>query len=311
MHWGRSWICAVTVLGVVGAASANAAHPVLRRQDSSSSAQVSTSPSPAPSSPLTGSSTQNDQSMQLPTSTNNPSSKPSSTNPTSTQSPSTFTTSVMPSATLPANANITALLSAGEDDLTLPLTPAITPALSVAGVILIITGTVYALIGIKSRWLQIFLSAAYLTSLCITVLIVYVMNPPISNAVQGAYFVGACVPALILGGGSLIFQDITEGLGCIVGGFCLSMWILTLKAGGSITSTSGKAIFIGVFCVVCLGLAFSRHTRYYGLIGSTSFGGATVIVLGIDCFSQAGLKEFWLYIWGMWLCSPPFSDWNP
>lgn len=156
--------------------------------------------------------------------------------------------------------------------------------------------------------MQIFLSAAYLTSVCITVLIVYVMNPPISNAVQGAYFVGACVPALILGGGSLIFQDLTEGLGCIVGGFCVSMWILTLKAGGLITSTGGKAIFIGVFCAACFGLALSRHTRYYGLMGSTSFGGATIIVLGIDCFSQAGLKEFWLYIWGTYhTAQPPVS----
>ncbi|MCJ1248171.1 hypothetical protein MMC30_005388 [Trapelia coarctata] len=296
MHWGRSWACAVTVLAAIGTGSANA---ILPRQDSSSSVQVSISASPAPSSTLTASSTQNGKSTQTPASTNPSQSHPTSTNPTTTRSPSTFTTSVMPSATVPGSVNITELLAAGEDDTKLPLTPTITPALSVAGVILIITGIVYAVIGIKNRWIQIFLSAAYLTSLCITVLIAYVMNPPISNAVQGAYFVGVCVPALILGGGSLIFQDITEGLGCIVGGFCVSMWILTLKAGGSITSTSGKAIFIGIFCVTYFALALSRHTRYYGLIGSTSFGGATVIVLGIDCFSQAGLKEFWLYIWAL------------
>ncbi|UKZ77756.1 hypothetical protein TrVFT333_005482 [Trichoderma virens FT-333] len=30
-----------------------------------------------------------------------------------------------------------------------------------------------------------------------------------------------------------------------------------------------------------------------------SFGGATVIVLGIDCYSRAGLKEFWAYIWNL------------
>ncbi|UKZ51929.1 hypothetical protein TrVGV298_005696 [Trichoderma virens] len=30
-----------------------------------------------------------------------------------------------------------------------------------------------------------------------------------------------------------------------------------------------------------------------------SFGGATVIVLGIDSYSRAGLKEFWAYIWNL------------
>lgn len=35
----------------------------------------------------------------------------------------------------------------------LPLTPTLTPALSVAGVILMLTGVVYALIGIKNTWL--------------------------------------------------------------------------------------------------------------------------------------------------------------
>ena len=123
------------------------------------------------------------------------------------------------------------------------------------------------------------------------------MNTPVSNGVQAAYFVAVLIPGLIVGGGALVFKDLTEGLGCIVGGFSLSMWILVLKDGGVIPSTAGKAIFIGVLCAVFLGLSFSRTTRAYTLIASTSIGGATAIVLGVDCFSRAGLKEFWLYIW--------------
>ena len=181
---------------------------------------------------------------------------------------------------------------------TLPLTPTITPALSVAGVLLILSGTVYALIGIKIREIQIFLSAAYLSSLSITVLIIYVMSLPVSNGIQAAYFAGVLVPALIIGGGALIFRDFTEGLGCVIGGFCVAMWILVLKAGGVIASTAGKTIFIAVLCIGFFALSFSHRTRSYALIGSTSFAGATAIVLGIDCVSRAGLKEFWLYIWG-------------
>jgi hypothetical protein len=35
------------------------------------------------------------------------------------------------------------------------------------------------------------------------------------------------------------------------------------------------------------------------LIGSTAFSGATALTLGIDCFSRAGLKEFWFYLWNL------------
>lgn len=125
------------------------------------------------------------------------------------------------------------------------------------------------------------------------------MNPPVSNAVQGAYFVGVFMSGLIFGGGALVFKEVTEGLGCLLGGFCLSMWFLTLKSGGLITNTGGKAIFIAVFCVVCWSFSFSHYTRAYGLMFSTSFAGSTAFVLGIDCFSRGGLKEFWIYIWGL------------
>ena len=164
---------------------------------------------------------------------------------------------------------------------------------------MIVSGAFYTLIGIKTQRLHIFFSSTYLVALAVTVLIEYVMHPPVSNGVQGAYFVAACLTGLVFGAISIIFADVTEGLGCFLGGFCLAMWFLVLKEDGLITSTAGKAIFIGCFTVGIFGLYISRFTRIYGLIGSTSFAGATVIVLGIDCFSRAGLKEFWLYIWSM------------
>ena len=107
----------------------------------------------------------------------------------------------------------------------------------------------------------------------------------------------AIMPGIILGALAVIFKDITEGFACFVGGFCLSMWFLVLRSGGLITSEAGKVIFIALLTAGAFLLYISHHTRPYGLIGSTSFGGATVIVLGTDCFSRAGLKEFWVYIW--------------
>ncbi|KAI5276792.1 hypothetical protein E4T47_00514 [Aureobasidium subglaciale] len=46
----------------------------------------------------------------------------------------------------------------------------------------------------------------------------------------------------------------------------------------------------------CVPLYFQK-TRDPALIISSAFSGATALVLGIDCFSRAGLKEFWVYTW--------------
>lgn len=124
------------------------------------------------------------------------------------------------------------------------------------------------------------------------------MNPPVSDAVQGGYLVAVFFTGAILGGIALVFREITEGLGCLLGGFCIGMWLLTLKSGGLVSNGGAKVGFIIAFAVAFYCLSFSHYTRSYGLIVCTAFSGATALVLGIDCFSRAGLKEFWLYIWG-------------
>lgn len=168
-----------------------------------------------------------------------------------------------------------------------------------AGIILMLTGAVYTLIGIKNRWVNCFFSTAYITAVGITVLIVYLMNVPVSRAIQGAYVVAATLSGCALGAASLIFKELTEGLGCALGGFCLSMWFLCLAPGGLLHDTLGRSIFISCFSVVGFSFYFSRYTRDWAMIILMSFGGATAIVLGIDCYSRAGLKEFWAYVWNL------------
>lgn len=179
----------------------------------------------------------------------------------------------------------------------LPLQPRATVAFGFGGALLIITGTLLAFVGIQHKLLYICLSTVYLVCLSITVLIIYVMNPPVSDGVQGAYLVGIVVPGLIFGGGAMVFSNLTEGLGCMLGGFTLSMWLLCLKAGGLLTNTTSIVIFICVFSAVVFSTAYVNLFQPYTLIFSLAFSGATAIVLGIDCFSRAGLKEFWVYIW--------------
>ncbi|KAI1114776.1 hypothetical protein F5Y14DRAFT_152692 [Nemania sp. NC0429] len=181
----------------------------------------------------------------------------------------------------------------------LPIQPRLTPGWGIAGAILLISGVTYTLVGIKNAWLYTFFSAAFLSGLSVTVLVVYVMIPPVPVAIEGAYVVAAVVTGLILGGAATVFQEITEGLGCLLGGFSVAMWLLTLKPGGLLPSTPAKAIFIAAFSAGSYGFYFSRHTRPYALMGLMAFAGATVTVIGIDCFSRAGLKEFWAYIWNL------------
>lgn len=164
---------------------------------------------------------------------------------------------------------------------------------------MLITGGTYALVGIKNRWIHTFFSTAYTGALGIAVLIVYVMNVPVGNALQGGYVAAVVLSGCAFGAASVFFKELTEGLGCALGGFCISMWLLCLTPGGLLKPVPSKAIFIACFTLVAFAFYFSRYTRDWALISMISFAGATIVVLGIDCFSRAGLKEFWAYVWDL------------
>ncbi|KAJ6263990.1 hypothetical protein Dda_0129 [Drechslerella dactyloides] len=179
----------------------------------------------------------------------------------------------------------------------LPYQPPLTPAFAFAGFLLMAAGVPYTLAGVRHKQIHIFLSTCLLASLGVTVLIIYVMNPPVSNTLQGGYVAAAAVTGLILGGLAIIFPEVTEILACVLGGFCLAQWFLVLKPGGLVQGGYQKIIFILAFSIGLFCLALHHVTRPYGMIFSIAFSGATATVLGIDFFSKAGLKEFWLYIW--------------
>ncbi|KAF2128636.1 hypothetical protein P153DRAFT_376739 [Dothidotthia symphoricarpi CBS 119687] len=276
------FLCLQLVVGVP--------HSAVRRQNESESPTTTETGLSRSSSSITPS--QTSASLQT---VSDSSSSAARTSVRSSSSVPAVTTSYATTSTAP-----TSSASAAVDSQTLlPYQPKLTPAMGISGVVLILTGIVYATIGFKNKWIYVFGSAAYLSALAVTVLIIYLMSPPVTNAIEGAFFVAAFITGMICGGVSLVFSDITEGFGCLLGGFCLSMWFLSLKAGGLIASTTGRAIFIGCMSAGGYSLSFSHYTRNYGLIASISFSGATATVLGIDCLSSTGWKEFWLYLWNL------------
>ncbi|CAD0041206.1 unnamed protein product, partial [Aureobasidium pullulans] len=196
-------------------------------------------------------------------------------------------------------------------DNVLPLAPVLTPAFGVAGAILIITGSAFCFVGKTAN--RSFVH--HLTIVCLLIndcrlygllswtysfgLGVTTANLPVSHGIQGAYLVAIVLPALILGAVvSLLSADSAEWFGGFIGGFCIAMWFELLRSGGLIQSQL-VAIWIVlaslVGCACTFGATFGAKSWPHAV--SSAFAGATAIVLGVDCFSRAGLKEFWVYTW--------------
>ncbi|KAK4457430.1 hypothetical protein QBC42DRAFT_236367 [Cladorrhinum samala] len=283
---GRALICFCILLSLTlaGALEAEKRQEVTR-STTESLTQTSTSNRRETTAPPESSTRDAQDASTTPTLTSSGSSSLSVTSSSPSETSSINSTVVFDNATLPPDQ--------------LPLKPELTPGWGVAGVIMLVTGIVHAVIGIKMKWLHTFFSTGFLASLGTAALILYVMTPPLKDAIQGAYVVAAVCSGAVLGGLAIIFKDVIECLGGILGGFCLSMWLLTLKAGGLVANPTGKIVFIASFTLSGFGFYFLPWTRVRtcGLMACISFSGATVAVLGIDCFSRAGLKEFWAYIW--------------
>ncbi|CAH0049191.1 unnamed protein product [Clonostachys solani] len=270
-----------------------------RRQDDQSSSLIITGTESKPTQTQRPSSDPTNSDGSSVVETNAPKTTASKTEGDATTDTATATTStelsVSTNGTLSDDVFQNVTIPAGE----LPLAPVLTPGWGVAGAFMLIAGGAYTLVGIRNRTVHAFLSVAFSTALGIAVLIIYVMNPPISNALQGGYVAAGILSGCALGVGSIFFKDLTEGLGCALGGFCVSMWLLTLVPGGLLTTVASKAAFIASFTVVAGAFYLSHYTRDWALISMISFAGGTIVVLGIDCFSRAGLKEFWAYVWGL------------
>jgi hypothetical protein len=128
------------------------------------------------------------------------------------------------------------------------------------------------------------------------------MKVPVSDRIQGAYLVAIVVPGIAIG--ALLqwyVQWLARRSGCVLGGFCIAMWIETLRKGGLIKSSQMTAVLIGVMCAVSLApsipIPVLKKWVDLAYMVFSAFSGSTALILGIDCYSRAGLKEFWVYTW--------------
>ncbi|KAG7099123.1 hypothetical protein E1B28_000996 [Marasmius oreades] len=212
---------------------------------------------------------------------------------------------------VPTSANITITLSATPTSTGTPSVSAtpdpilldtkLDPAFGVLGAILIITGLPSAFWGHKNRWTSFFLIGFYTLSLVCFVLILKfgvlsAVNPP-SKTVRGMFVLASSV-AGIAGGAIAIFfwKAARYGIGGW-GGFAVGLWVQCFHDGGLIKPIGFRWILYMGCAVVGFTLCTIPKIHYHVLLCSTAIVGASALMLGIDCFTTANLKEF--YVWNL------------
>ncbi|KAH9947927.1 hypothetical protein B0H21DRAFT_297027 [Amylocystis lapponica] len=212
--------------------------------------------------------------------------------------PTTYNVTVTLSPTASAPTNTT---SATPSAPPIVLDTVIDPAFGVLGALLILTGIPSAFLGHKNRWTSFFLIGFYSLSLVCLVLILKFgvlqsINPP-SKSLRGLFMLACGVAGIVGGGIALFFWKATKyGVGAW-GGFAFALWIQCFRDGGLIVSISYRWIMYILVAAAGFVLCTIPTIHSHILLLATAFVGASAFILGIDCYTTAGLKEF--YIWNV------------
>ncbi|KAI0053366.1 hypothetical protein FA95DRAFT_1475369, partial [Auriscalpium vulgare] len=211
------------------------------------------------------------------------------------------TLTLAPSPTVSANASANATASATPTPDPNVLDTKLDAAFGVLGALLILTGLPSAFLGHKNRWTSFFLIGFYTLSLVCFVLILKfgilpAVNPP-KPTLRGMFVLASSVAGVAGGGIAIFFWQATKYFIGAWGGFALALWIQCFRDGGLIRSIGLRWIMYIGCGVVGFVLCTLPKFHYHVLLVSTAFVGASALMLGVDCFTTANLKEF--YIWNL------------
>ncbi|KAG6878656.1 hypothetical protein C0993_001179 [Termitomyces sp. T159_Od127] len=204
------------------------------------------------------------------------------------------------------------------------------PAFGVLGALLIITGLPSAFWGHKNRWTSFFLTGFYTLSLVCFVLILKfgilaAINPP-SKTLRGMFVLSSAIAGFAGGAIAIFFWKATRYAIGAWGGFAVALWIQCFHNGGLIKSVGLRWIlYIGTplsinhpapranhMSLGCAVIGFILCTipkiHYHILLISTAFVGSSAFILGVDCFTTAGLKEFYIWNLGFRSLFPKFTN---
>ncbi|GJJ08844.1 hypothetical protein Clacol_003063 [Clathrus columnatus] len=139
------------------------------------------------------------------------------------------------------------------------------------------------------------LGALLILTVCLSLILKFgvlvAVHPP--NTTLRGLFVLACGVAGIAGGGiSIFFWQQTKYFIGAWGGFAVGLWVQTFRSGGLIHAIGFQWILYASCATVGFVLCTIPKLHYHTMILGTAFTGASAFMLGVDCFSTAGLKEF-------------------
>lgn len=188
----------------------------------------------------------------------------------------------------------------------------ITPAFGVLGAILVLTGLPSAFWGHKNRWTSFFLIGFYTFTLVCFVLIAKfgilpAVNPP-SATLQGMFVLSCAISGIMGGAISIFFWKATKYFIGAWGGFAVALWIQCFKDGGLITPVGTRWIVYISLGVVGFVLCTIPKIHWHILLLATAFVGSSVFMLGVDCYTTAGLKEFYVWNLGFTGLFPKYTD---
>ncbi|KAI5123774.1 hypothetical protein M0805_000363 [Coniferiporia weirii] len=206
----------------------------------------------------------------------------------------------------PTSGNATATNSISTSSSSASATPfaldtKIDPGFGVLGAILIITGLPSTFWGHKNRWSSFFLIGFYTFALaCVALILKFgvleAVNPP-SETIRGIFVLACCIAGIAGGGVAIFFWQQAKYLIGGWGGFAIGLWVQCFRDGGLIRPIGYRWILYIGLGVIGFCLCTFPKIHYHMLLASTAAVGASAFILGIDCFTTAGLKEF--YIWNL------------
>lgn len=213
-------------------------------------------------------------------------------------------TTVIPTvvnATITHTSTISPTASATPTASPIVLATKLDPAFGVLGALLIITGLPSAFWGHKNRWTSFFLIGFYTLSLvCIVLILKFgilaAVNPP-NTTLRGLFVLASTIAGIIGGAIAVFFWKAAKYFIGAWGGFAFALFIECFRNGGLIDPVGLRWIMYIAFTVVGFVLCTIPKLHWHVLLVSTAIVGASAFMLGVDCFTTAGLKEF--YIWNL------------
>ncbi|KAF9517462.1 hypothetical protein BS47DRAFT_1290692 [Hydnum rufescens UP504] len=219
---------------------------------------------------------------------------------TTIQSSETITIALSTTSTRPSS---TTTPSASPSPTPIHLNTRVDPAFGVLGALLIISGLPLAFWGHKNRWSSFFLLGFYGFAL-VTFALIYKFgvinhvnaggNPP-SPTLRGLYVLACCVTGVVGGGVAIFFWQTSKYLIGAWGGFAVGLYIQCFHDGGLIKAVGLRWVLYIACGAVGFVLCTIPKLHYYVLLAATAAVGSSAFILGVDCFTTAGLKEFYIY----------------